>query len=363
MAVKRTSQALRQRKQVEQLRALIAQLPAFCQSFFIGIEPTTTILTRISYAYDLGVFFDYLLDTQPSLIGKDRFAITIDDIAHINAQLIERYLEHLNLYERNDQFYENTENGKKRKLASLRTFFDYFFQHQLIPANTAALVKIPKIREKSIIRLEPDEVANLLDLAESGEGLSSTAKRYHKLTRTRDVAILTLLLGTGMRISECVGLDRADVDFNLGGLRIMRKGGKEQIIYFWDEVADALRSYLAQRNQIQNDSGEKDADALFLSIQKKRITARAVQNLVKKYSEIAVPLKHISPHKLRSTYGTALYRETGDIYLVADVLGHSDVNTTRKHYASVADDQRRRAARAVKLRDDEMTIKTDEEDE
>lgn len=352
MAVKRTSKALRQREQTEHLRQIIAQLPGFCQSFFIGIEPTTTVLTRIGYAYDLGVFFDYILDVMPTLIGKTRFDITIHDISTVDAQLIERYLEHLNLYERNDQQYENSENGKKRKLASLRTFFDYFFQHKLLPANTAALVKIPKIREKSIIRLEPDEVAKLLDLAENGEGLSAMAKKYHRLTRTRDVALLTLLLGTGMRISECVGLDRSDVDFNVGGLRITRKGGKEQIIYFWDEVEAALRDYLAQRNQIKLEDVTEDADALFLSIQKRRITVRAVQKLVKKYSEIAVPLKHISPHKLRSTYGTALYRETGDIYLVADVLGHSDVNTTRKHYASVADEQRRKAARAVRLRDD-----------
>lgn len=286
MAAKHTSQALRQREQTTRLRELVKQLPELCQSFFIGIEPTTTVLTRIGYAYDLGVFFDYLLEVDPILNGKDRYAITIDDLARINGQLIERYLEHLNLYERNDQYFQNSESGKKRKLASLRTFFDYFFQHELLPANVAALVKIPKIREKTIVRLEPDEVATLLDLAESGKGLSATAKRYHRLTRTRDVALLTLLLGTGMRISECVGLDRADIDFKSGGLRIVRKGGKEQVVYFWKEVEQALNDYLVQRNQIDVQD-DQDADALFLSIQKKRITTRAVQNLVKKYSEIA----------------------------------------------------------------------------
>ena len=92
-------------------------------------------------------------------------------------------------------------------------------------------------------------------------------------------------------------------------------------------------------------------NALFLSMQNKRITVSAVENLVKKYASVVTTLKKITPHKLRSTYGTALYRETGDIYLVADVLGHKDVNTTRKHYAALEEDRRRKAAKAVTLRE------------
>ena len=80
---------------------------------------------------------------------------------------------------------------------------------------------------------------------------------------------------------------------------------------------------------------------------------RAVENLVKKYAKIVSPLKKITPHKLRSTYGTELYRETGDIYIVADVLGHRDVNTTRKHYAAITEDHRRAVADKVKLHRDD----------
>lgn len=82
------------------------------------------------------------------------------------------------------------------------------------------------------------------------------------------------------------------------------------------------------------------------------MNVRSVENLVKKYAKIVTPLKKITPHKLRSTYGTALYQETGDIYLVADVLGHKDVNTTKKHYAALDDARRRQAAKAVRLRED-----------
>ena len=96
-----------------------------------------------------------------------------------------------------------------------------------------------------------------------------------------------------------------------------------------------------------------DENALFLSMQKRRIGVRAVENLVKKYAKLVTNLKNITPHKLRSTYGTSLYRETGDIYLVADVLGHKDVNTTKKHYAAIEEDERRSAAKYVHLREDE----------
>ena len=121
------------------------------------------------------------------------------------------------------------------------------------------------------------------------------------------------------------------------------------IVYFGEEVEQALREYLKQREHIIPETGHENA--LFLSMQNRRIAVRSVENLVKKYASRVTTLKKITPHKLRSTYGTTLYKETGDIYLVADVLGHKDVNTTRKHYAAMDEDRRRRAASAVKLRE------------
>lgn len=134
------------------------------------------------------------------------------------------------------------------------------------------------------------------------------------------------------------------------GVRVYRKGGKEAVVYFSDEVRDVLESYLEERSRIDACAGHEDA--FFLSLQKRRMAVRSVENLVKKYATLAAPLKKITPHKLRSTYGTSLYRETGDIYLVADVLGHSDVNTTKKHYAAQEDERRRRARNMVRLREE-----------
>ena len=140
-----------------------------------------------------------------------------------------------------------------------------------------------------------------------------------------------------------------DIDLKNNGIKIIRKGGNEVIVYFGDEVLEALLPYLEERKQIEALPGH--TNALFLSMQKKRMSVRSVENLVKKYAKTVTTMKNITPHKLRSTYGTNLYNETGDIYLVADVLGHKDVNTTKKHYASLEDSRRRMAARAVTLRE------------
>ena len=123
------------------------------------------------------------------------------------------------------------------------------------------------------------------------------------------------------------------------------------VVYFGEEVENALKTYLyTTRKQTIPLSGHENA--LFLSTQRKRMGVQAIENMVKKYSRQITTTKKITPHKLRSTYGTALYQETGDIYLVADVLGHKDVNTTKKHYAALDDARRRQAATAVKLREE-----------
>ena len=156
-----------------------------------------------------------------------------------------------------------------------------------------------------------------------------------------------------------MGINIGDLDFSINGFLVTRKGGSQAILYFPDEVAQVLKDYLKLRREITPLPGHEDA--LFLSLQNKRISVRAVQLMVKKYATQAAPLKkHLSPHKLRSTFGTNLYHETGDIYLVADVLGHSDVNTTRRHYAAMSDDRRRMAAQKVRLREDPTDDETAE---
>lgn len=341
------------KQNIKKLREILATLPPFCKQFFRGVDNIYGSRTKIAYAYDLRIFFDFLHQNHPYGKTMDVLEYPLEILDKVKREDIEDYLEYLSLYSKETDVAEtdvtNEERGKSRKLASLRSFYNYFFKNEMIQSNPAALVSMPKLHSKEIIRLEPNEVAQLLDQVEAGTKLTEKQAAYHAKTKIRDLALLTLLLGTGIRVSECVGLNIYDVDFDNMGIRVRRKGGYEDIVYFGEEVEKALSDYLDQREHIIPVSGHEDA--LFLSMQNKRITVRSVENLVKKYSSLVTSLKKITPHKLRSTYGTNLYQETGDIYLVADVLGHKDVNTTRKHYAAMQDYNKRKAAKTVKLRE------------
>lgn len=343
-------------KETLRLREIQKELPPFTQSFFRGIAQTTSTKTRLAYAYDLRIFFRYLYEEHRTLGGIAAKDFRAEHLNAVTSEDIDCFLEYLSYYIRPD--YENPaegkemhneEKGKSRKLAAVRMLFKYYYKKKIIAADPAALVDTPKIHEKAIIRLDVNETADLLDAVESGAKLSEREKAHHERHKKRDLALMTLLLGTGMRVSECVGINMQDLDFKNNAVKVTRKGGNEVFLYFGEEVREALLEYLEERQA--RPAQEGDADALFLSGQNKRIGVRTVQKMVKKYAN-GVTLKKITPHKLRSTFGTNLYQETGDIYLVADVLGHADVNTTRKHYAEIEDGRRRMAATRIKLRKD-----------
>lgn len=332
------------------LREVMRTMPPFCKEFFRAMETTTTAKTRISYVYDIRLFFNFLIETNPVYKNNETSDFKLDDLDKVTSLDIEEFAEYLKVYvNQYGKQCKNSIRGIHRKLSSLRSFYAYYYKKQMINTNPTLLVDMPKLRDKEIVRLDADEVAELLDLVENGgNNLSGMKKIYYEKNKSRNLALFTLLLGTGIRVSECVGIDINDIDFKNNRIRIMRKGQKEDYVYFGDEVEEALLEYLKDRGAIQAVPGHEDA--LFLSIQKKRISIQAIENLVNEYAGQITSFKHITPHKLRSTYGTNLYRQTGDIYLVAEVLGHNDVNTTRKHYAALDEDIKRNAANAVSLR-------------
>ena len=333
---------------MQKIGSYLADLPEYCYDFFTGMELSTSSLTRLNYAMDLSIFYDYI---SRYVLNKDKADITLKDLDSLEARHIESYLSYLSYYTVGDKVFRNTENGKARKLASIRSFFRYLFNHDLISKNVVSKVPTPKLHTKGIVRLEGDEVEKLLDAVWEPSTFSARQRNYNKNTKVRDNAIVTLFLGTGIRVSELVGLNVEDFDFQQNAFKVTRKGGNQTILYYPNDVKYALMEWLTLRETLPIDQNEK---AMFLSLQNRRICTRAVENIVRKFAYESTPLKKITPHKLRSTFGTNLYRETNDIYIVADILGHKDVNTTKKHYAAISDDLRRNVAKKVQIYDEDQ---------
>lgn len=333
-------------KDLDKIAELLEQLPSFCEDYFIGIESRTSCQTRLKYAYDLRIFFDYLC--KKKFRNLDVLDLSIAELKEVTHYDIEYFLSYLSHYRFNGKHLSCDDRAKARKLSAVRALFKYFFNKGVLDRDDSAKVRTPKLHEKEIIRLDSKEVSALINVAESGKGLSKHAEGYHEKTRVRDTAILTLFLGTGIRISELVGLDNDSFDFKANSFVVTRKGGDRAILYFSNEVRYALLEYITEKSN--DPKVPKNESAFFLSMQYKRINVRTVEILVKKYSRIISPLKKITPHKLRSTYGTRLYNSTGDIYIVADVLGHRDINTTKKHYAAITEENRKSVVDKVVLR-------------
>lgn len=341
---------VKNKEYVLKLREVLARLPRFMKTYIYGIEQKTQPRTRIAYLGDNEVFFRFIKQVNPVYKNMEIVDFPLKMLDQITTEDIEEYEHYLKYYIDPETHCEiiNNERAIKRKMSSLRSMYNFFYKNQSIDTNPAMQIDMPKLHDKAIVRMDTEEVSRLLDVVETGETLSDAQKRFHNKNKLRDLTMISLLLGTGIRVSECVGLDIGDVDFKNCGIKIVRKGGYESIVYFSDEIKRQLEMYLKERNAI---SGivEGHENALFLSDRKRRMGVRTVEIMVKKYTSTVTSTKKITPHKLRSTYGTNLYRKTGDIYLVADVLGHKDVNTTKKHYAAIDEDRRRQARNIVSL--------------
>ncbi len=341
----------------EYIQAICDELPRYVEDFFIGISLNRSSRTRLGYARDIKHFIEYVYNNPDDIdyLGDKTYSpatikqVTLDQLSNITAQSIERYLYRIRMYKKDGKTVTNGEAAMKRKLSSLSVFYTYFYKHDRVKDNPISKIDRPKLHEKSIVRMDAAETATFLDAVEFGNNLTAKQLKAHEKIKNRDLAIMTLMLSTGIRISECVGLNIGDVDIENTSIRVIRKGGKEAIVYFSDEAIEPLSVYLEERKKLNAAPGHENA--LFLSNRMSRLTVRTIELMVKKYAACSVPLKKITPHKLRSTYGTSLYKETEDIYLVASVLGHNDVNTTKKHYADMDSEMKRMARNKVTLRE------------
>ncbi|WP_347224061.1 tyrosine-type recombinase/integrase [Bacteroides congonensis] len=234
----------RNNKNLETIEKLLnEELPSFCYDYFISIDSQTSSLTRLNYAHDLKIFFYYLYEKKFRK-NKAVLEITLEDLEKITSNDIEYFLGYLSHYIYKDKEHICNERAKARKLSSVRAMFKYFFNKNMISVDNSAKVATPKLHDKPIIRLDSDEVYNIIDAAESGDGLTPHQRAYHEKTKVRDSAILMLFLGTGIRISELVGLNNGDINFKDNSFIVTRKGGNKAILYFDDDVAQALQRYI-----------------------------------------------------------------------------------------------------------------------
>ena len=339
-----------------ELRSTLKDMPYFCTDFIRGISNSTESRTQIAYCRDIYHFLQYVRDHNPEYKNKSVREIDFELLEKLTASDIDEYLDYLSYYEVDQKAYQNGNAAKARKLSSLSKFYTFFVIRGLLQNNPIAAIERPKINEKAIISLNQSQVYELIEKTLEPTDLTDRQMKFHAMTKIRDRAILMTLLGTGMRVSELVGLDLTDVDFKERTLRVVRKGGKESFVYFGEDVYGALQEYLA--GEVPSENGDlpsssprtrflkpdKETNALFLSLRGSRITVRSVEILTKKYSSMLATNKTITPHKLRSTFGTDVYNKTGDIYLTAKTLGHKDINVTSKHYASMDEEKLREAA-------------------
>lgn len=326
---------------------LLEELPDYISSYINHIFLSTTPKTRLGYLRDIKSFLEYIFDASGDTYSSIK-EIPLSKLNSLDLDFFNNYLGYLTMYEKNGQIRENANVSVRRKLSSLRNLYSYLYINEYITSNPILKVQIPKVPKKELIRMDGDEMREFLSTVEYGsEKMTEKQWDYFHKYAPRDVTIMTMLLSTGMRVSELVGLDISDIDLKHSGVRVIRKGGKEDIVYFSDDTKETLENYLEYRKSLNPLEGHDHA--LFLSSQRKRITVRSVENLVHKYSQRTEILKHITPHKLRSTYGTALYEATNDLYLVAETLGHESVETTRKHYTEVTKQHKYENRNAVPL--------------
>ena len=306
----------------KQIQDLLIGMPDFVLQYMSFIHLSTAASTRFEYLRDIRAFVCYIGDTNKCEPAE----VTTHMLDEITPDYINDYLNYLTMYEKDGKTLSNENVSIRRKLSSIRGLYKYLVMQEAISHNPSQIVRIPKVSRKEPVRMDLAETADFLETVEyGGSKMSKKELAYHDKYGFRDFVLLSLMLGTGIRVSEAVGLNVSDIDLKNHKLRVIRKGGKEDTVFFSDEVTDLLEDYIS----VYRANIESDDEALFLSAQKKRITTRAVQYIVKKYTLHSDISKHITPHKLRSTFGTRLYEETSDLYLVANVLGHESVETSK----------------------------------
>lgn len=330
---------------IEDCIALEKKLPKFMKDYFIYLKSSIAHTTRRAYLQDIYFFCTYLVEEQEHTSATDTKDITIEDFSRLKARDINLFLgDYCPRYKKQirtskEIVFENQNRSLARKKSSLSTLFKFLYRNEQIPLNITDgfnPIKLPKPQPDAIKRLDIDEVMRMLYAVETGEGLTESEKKYWKKTRLRDTAILALFVTYGLRLSELRELNISSFNFSRGEFMIYRKRGKEVLMPINHTCEKVVTEYIELERPKSESLLPEYKDALFLSLQNKRMTQKAIRELVKKYSSISMQTTRkngYSPHKLRATAATSLIQQGFSIYDVQNLLDHDNVTTTQLYAA------------------------------
>lgn len=315
------------------------ELPRFLRQYFVYLKGNILPMSRLAYLRDVRFFFNYLISETDLTKAQSAKDITVSEIDNIRASDINLFIDYCRKYtvDEGDSIvvYENSNKTLARKKSSISVLFKQLYRDGLIKENITDgfdPIRVPKPGEKEIKALQDDEVMIMLDAVTTGSHLTEHEKKYWEKTKLRDKAILVLFLTYGLRLSELEQLNISSFNFSRGDFKIYRKRGKESTMPINRSVEIVVKDYIDNERNPE----ASDEEALFLSLQGKRITSRAIRDLVKKYTSIALSTSRkdgYSPHKLRATAATSLIGRGNSIYDVQALLDHEQVTTTQL-YAS-----------------------------
>ena len=329
---------------IDECMALESQLPTFMRDYFIYLRGAVAVTTRRAYLNDIKFFCSYLIESGLYTSAESLAEISLDDFAEISARDVNIFLgDYCNRYYKevnsDKVLYENNNKSLARKKSSISTLFKFLYRNEQLKDDITGgfnPIKLPKPQPDAIKRLEIDEVANMLDAVESGQGLTDREKDYWLKPKLRDKAILVLFITYGLRLNELRELNISSFNFSRGEFMIYRKRGKEVLMPINEACERVVKDYISFERPKSDDLADEYKDALFLSLQKKRMTARSIRDLVKKYTSIAMKTsrdKGYSPHKLRATAATSLIETGFSIYDVQNLMDHDNVTTTQLYAA------------------------------
>ena len=334
-----------------QCESIEKELPRYLRGFFAYLKGNVLPMSRLAYLHDIRFFLQYLITETDLTRAESTRDIKISELQEVEASDVNMFIDYCRKYKVETEnavyLYENTNKTLARKKSSVSVFFKYLYRDGLLDKNITDgfdPIRVPKPGEKEIKALQDDEVMIMLDAVSSGTGLTPHERAYWEKTKLRDKAILVMFLTYGLRLSELQQLNLSSFNFGRGEFKIYRKRGKESVMPLNRSATSVLKDYTENERPSDDKIQGEDKDALFLSLQGKRMTERQIRELVKKYTSIALKTSRkagYSPHKLRATAATSLIGRGNSIYDVAALLDHEQVTTTQlyaRHKANVKRD-------------------------